>query len=226
METSIDKCLAFCQTLAMSGQKFTFTLSFGKDSFSFNNKELASSSCAKKKKSPSQIRREKRRREERTVKIAAAKSTEKVAEVNGAEETVNTFDFQCSQCDLHFKAEEELKIHMKDEHTIPNLSTPEKERLPDQTGDLKLTPVHGERSDEVAEDAGKPPSPSPSPPPTLPLVCDLVKYGCIVDPCGQTFSSEEELRVHAHLGGHFTCTRERYSTPCPWEGCISHESKQ
>ena len=224
METSIDKCLALCQMLAMSGQKFTLTLSIGNDNFSFNNKELASSSCAKKK-SPSQIRREKRRREERTVKNAAAKSTAKVAEVNGADETVN-FHFQCSQCDLNFNAEEELKIHMNDEHTIPNLSTPEKERLPDQTGDLKLTPVHGERSDEVAEDAGKPPSPSPSPPPTLPLVCDLVKYGCIVDPCGQTFSSEEELRVHAHLGGHFTCTRERYSTPCPWEGCISHESKQ
>ena len=39
---------------------------------------------------------------------------------------------------------------MKDKHTIPNLSTPEKERLPDKTGDLKLTPVHGERSEEVA----------------------------------------------------------------------------
>ena len=140
---------------------------------------------------------------------------------------LKNFHFQCSQCDLNFNAEEELKIHMKDKHTIPNLSTPEKERLPDKTGDL--TPVHGERSDEVEKDEGASPAgkpPSPSPPPTLPLVCDLVKYGCIVDPCGQTFSSEEELRVHAHLGGHFTCTREKYSTPCPWEGCISHESKQ
>ena len=40
------------------------------------------------------------------------------------------------------------------------------------------------------------------------------------DPSGQT------LRVHAHLGGHFTWIREIYSTPYPWEGCISHESKQ
>ena len=103
METSIDKCLALCQTLAMSGQKFSLTLCIGKDNFSFNNKELASSSCAKKK-SPSQIRREKRRREERTVKNAAAKSTAKVAEVN--DETVN-FHFQCSQCDLNFNAGEE-----------------------------------------------------------------------------------------------------------------------
>ena len=34
-----------------------------------------------------------RGREERTVKNAAAKSTAKVAEVNGAEETVNPLDF-------------------------------------------------------------------------------------------------------------------------------------
>ena len=90
------------------------------------------------------------RSEERIVKNAAAKSTAKVAEVSGAEETVNPLDFQCSQCDLFIKAKEELNIHMKDEHTIPNLSTPEKERLPDKTGDLKLTPVHGERSEEAA----------------------------------------------------------------------------
>ena len=59
----------------------------------------------------------------------------------------------------------------------------------------------------------------------LTLVCDLLKYGCIGDPCGQTFSGDDELRVHAHLGNG-ACTRERYSTPCPWEACISHESKQ
>ena len=98
-----------------------------------------------------------RRREERTVKNAAGKSTAKVAEVNGADETVNPLDFQCTKCDLYIKAEKELNIHMKDKHTIPNLSTPEKERLPDKTGDLKLTPVHGERSEEVAS------LPSPTP---------------------------------------------------------------
>ena len=84
------------------------------------------------------------------MKSSAAKSTTKVAEVGGAEETVNSLDFQCSQCDLHFNAEEELKIHMEEDHTVSNLSTPEKERLLDQTSDLKLTPVHLERSAEVA----------------------------------------------------------------------------
>ena len=149
MDTSVDKCLAFCQTLAMSGQKFTFSLCIGKDNFSFNNKELAPSSCVKKK-SPSQIRREQRRRDERTVKNAAAEPTAKVAEVNGAKETVSPLGFKCSQCDLYSNSEEELNIHMKEEHTIPNGSTPEKEVVPDQTGDLILKPVCGERSEEVA----------------------------------------------------------------------------
>ena len=102
------------------------------------------------------------------------------------------------------------------------LQTPEKERAPHQVADLQLTPVNQQRNEEDTM-----PSSLPSPPSTLPLVCDLVKYGSIIvdEPCGQTFSSEEELRVHAHLGGHFTCTRERYSTPCPLDGCISHEEK-
>ena len=54
----MDKCLAFCQTLAMSNQKFTFSLSLGKDNFNFSNKELVESSWKMKKKSPSQQRRE------------------------------------------------------------------------------------------------------------------------------------------------------------------------
>ena len=106
METSVDKCLAFCQSLAMSGQKFSFTLSIGKDNFSFNNKELGSSSCVKKKKkSPSQVRREHRRKEERSLK-KTAEAAEKVA------------DFQCSQCDSSFKAEEDLNAHIGEVHTV------------------------------------------------------------------------------------------------------------
>ena len=71
MEATVDKCLAFCQALVSSNQKFTFTLSIGKETFKFDNKELVASSCGKtlKKKSPSQIRREDRRREARKSKI-------------------------------------------------------------------------------------------------------------------------------------------------------------
>ena len=131
METSVDKCLAFCQSLAMSGQKFSFTLSIGKDTFSFNNKELGSSSCVKrKKKSPSQVRREQRRKEERSLK-KAAEATEKVAEAS---------EFQCSQCDSSFKTEEDLNAHIGEVHTAPVLPTPEKERAPNQVAELLLTP--------------------------------------------------------------------------------------
>ena len=107
----------------------------------------------------------------------------------------------------------------KDESSVV-LQTPEKERAPHQIADLQLTPLHQQRNEEDAM-----PSSLPSPPPALTLVCDLLKYGCFGDPCGQTFSGDDELRVHAHLG-HGACTRERYSTPCPWEACISHELKQ
>ena len=114
METSIDKCLAFCQSLAMSGQKFSFTLSIGKDNFAFSNKELGSSSCTKKKKSPSQIRREQRRKTERSLK-KAAEPTEKVVEASESVESgsvINAVNFQCCQCDLNFKAEEDLNAHI------------------------------------------------------------------------------------------------------------------
>ena len=143
METSVDKCLAFCQSLAMSGQRFSFTLSMGKDTFSFSNKELDSSSCMKKKKkSPSQVRREQRRKEERSLR-KAAEPTEKVAEASKSKEFV---DFQCSQCDSSFKVEEYLNAHISDRHTT--LPTPEKERAPDQVAELLLTPISGQRKKE------------------------------------------------------------------------------
>ena len=58
----MEKCLAFCQGLVQSNNKFSFNFSCGKDNFNFDNKELVNSSW-KKKKSPSQLRRQKKRRE-------------------------------------------------------------------------------------------------------------------------------------------------------------------
>ena len=217
METSVDKCLAFCQSLAMSGQKFSFTLSIGKDNFSFSNKELGSSSCAKKKKkSPSQVRREQRRKEERSFK-KAAEPTEKVVKASESDEKsgskVNSALLKCSQCDLSFKAEEDLNAHVGDLHTT--LPTPEKERAPDQIADLLLTPIHEQRRVSGT---------MPSPPSSLPVVCDLRKGSEGYPgrgPCEETFSSEDDFRVHVHEK-HFRCDR-RYTTPCPCEGCPYHE---
>ena len=128
MEGTIDKCLAFCQALVSSNQKFTFTLSIGKDTFKFENKELAASSCiGKKKKSPSQIRREARRREARKLK-----TTEEVAEVQPnatlqhqevAEKTAESchvkstnLDFKCEQCDYKSTSDKGLKQHTRMKH--------------------------------------------------------------------------------------------------------------
>ena len=72
----MDKCLAFCQTLAMSIQRFTVSLSLGKDNFNFSNKELVESSWKMKKKSPSQKRREEKRKMERNKMKVAEKVTE------------------------------------------------------------------------------------------------------------------------------------------------------
>ena len=88
--TVVDKCLAFCQTLATSNMQFKFNLSFGQDIFNFEIKELAKSSCIKKKKTPSQIRREERRREEVKINYSEKNSeaTDKVAQ-ESADNTVH-----------------------------------------------------------------------------------------------------------------------------------------
>ena len=57
----IEKCLAFCRTLANSNNKVLFKLSAGMDAFQFN-KELFKSFCPVKNKSASQMRREEARR--------------------------------------------------------------------------------------------------------------------------------------------------------------------
>ena len=74
--------------------------------------------------------------------------------------------FQCSQCDLYFKVEDDLNAHVGDLHTT--LPTAEKERAPDQIADLLLTPIHGQRKDSGT---------LPSPPSFLSVVCDVHKPG-------------------------------------------------
>ena len=191
METSVDKCLAFCQSLAMSGKKFSFTLSVGNETFSFNNKELESSSCAKKK-SPSQIRRELKRKSERMMKKPEAESTEKVVEAQLADKKGSTASSlktvsKCSQCDSSFKSEEELKTHIGNVHSAPVFASPEKERSPDHIPDLVLTPIQGQRNEEDA---------MPSPPPFY--VCRLKLKTKEGPECGKIFNSEADLRLHSN----------------------------
>ena len=124
MEATVDKCLAFCQALVSSNQKFTFTLSIGKETLKFNNQELAASSCvkSKKKKSPCQIRREDRRREARKLKIAEQvvevppsatpqQAAEKTAVTAVPKQESNTVAFKCELCDYKSTSESGLKSH-------------------------------------------------------------------------------------------------------------------
>ena len=238
MDASVDKCLAFCQSLAMSGQKFSFTLSIGKDNFSFNNKELGSSSCTRKKKSPSQIRREQRRKTERSLK-KAAEPTDKVVEATESEESgpiVKCADFHCSQCDLSFKAEEDLNAHIGDMHTGLILPTPEKERAPDKVADLVLTPIHGQRKENGT--MSSPPSTlsvvseapasqltwntSPLDAPPAPRLCGLTLWSR-GPKCEKTFNCENDWRCHAHEVHHL-CMKvlKRDPPPCPHPGCLQN----
>ena len=154
MESGVaKKCLAFCQALSSSNHKFTLNLSIGKDNFNFCNKELAiSSSACKKRKSPSQLRREQKRKLERNAK-QQFEATERVTDmpaksknyVVSESEEANIYD--CSKCEMNFKTEKGLNIHVGKAHKSETPSTPEKERS-SSTQDISLViaPVQAERA--------------------------------------------------------------------------------
>ena len=137
MEGTVDKCLAFCQALVSSNQKFTFTLSIGEETFKFDNKELAASSCVKKKKkSPSQIRREDRRREARKLKITEevvevpllanpTEAAEKTAVTAASRQKSTTVSLQCEQCDYKSTSEKGLKQHARMKHRVSEVAADE-----------------------------------------------------------------------------------------------------
>ena len=141
----VDKCLAFCQVLVSSNQRFNFNLSIDKAIFNFDNKELVDSSCIKKKKSPSQLRRETRRREERKQNVTK-KDTADVSE----------YVYNCNMCETVSKSEQGLKIHIGKVHKDSILKSPEKERS-NTFGDepfLVLTPEKREH-EPTSETPGK-----------------------------------------------------------------------
>ena len=116
MEDTLDKCLAFCQTLVMSNQKFTFNLILGKDKFFFSNKELVSS--WQKKKSPSQMRREERRKTNHLQEKVTGKVTEKVSEEASVRRTGPSSVVPCDQCDFKSTSERGLRQHIRIKHKV------------------------------------------------------------------------------------------------------------
>ena len=123
MESTVDKCLAFCQALIKSDQKFALNLSIGKDRFFFSNKELESS-WKKKKKSPSQLQREENRKrncqnkaaEEVADNGADEASAEKV-EINSTAEKAEVLAIMsCKECGYKATTEKGLKQHERMKH--------------------------------------------------------------------------------------------------------------
>ena len=159
MEATVDKCLAFCQALVSSNQKFTFAISIGKETFKFDNKELVASSCGKnkKKKSPSQVRREERRREARKLKIAEQvvevlpsanpqQAAEKTAVNAVPQQESTTSEFKCEQCDYKSTSERGLKQNTRIKHRISQVVADDGE------------------AEESTPFSQPPPPPSPPPP--------------------------------------------------------------
>ena len=172
--TLASKCMDFCHALASQGQAFSFSLAVGLNfSFSLDTRSKAvkeATRTATKKKSPSTLRRNAKRREEFKKKQQASS----VRQTSKDDEAVlvDSSGPKCDQCDTSFKAEEELKLHIESNHTIPVLPTPEKGRLSGVIADLTLTPVCGEGRVEVAAHPSPLPSPSPAPIPSAPIPPD------------------------------------------------------
>ena len=193
----MDKCLAFCQALATSNQKFTFSLTIGKDSFSFDNKELVSSSWQKKKKSPSQLRREAKRKEERASKAAVeatgvSLTTEEVVE-NISEPVVkdpggeaSKLKFKCDQCHYLSVSAKGLSQHIRVKHRVAQVNG-----AVDTVSDNKES--GGKHVGEAAEGAASsPPFPEP------------VMVPCKLDNCGKRFELETDLEDHI-ICHHIAC---------------------
>ena len=195
----MDKCLAFCQALATSNQKFTFSLTIGKDSFSFDNKELVSSSWQKKKKSPSQLRREAKRREERASKAAVkttgvSHTTEEVVEIisepvvkDKPRGEASNLKFKCDQCHYLSVSAKGLSQHIRVKHRVAQVNG-----AVDTVSDNKES--GGKQVGDGAKGAASsPPFPEP------------VMVPCKLDNCSKKFGIETDSEGRTDLEEHMFC---------------------
>ena len=168
MESAVEKCLAFCQALIKSDQKFTLNLSIGNDKIFFSNKELASS-WKKKKKSPSQLRREENRKRNRQNKAAeevadngADEASAEKVEINSTAEKAEVLAIMsCKECGYKATTEKGLKQHERMKHkklpqpTTSLLSTPEATRRQTMPGDLNSSPLPNIIREETCHNCGE-----------------------------------------------------------------------
>ena len=163
----MDKCLAFCQALSQSDQKFTLNICIGNTKLFFSNKELESS-WKRKKKSPSQMRREENRK-----RMRQNKATEEVAGDASAEATVNEIECNpvaeqaeipavivCEDCGYKATTEKGLKQYKRMKHgKVPQsaspLSTPEVPRRQIMPEDLEGSPLPKITREETCHNCGE-----------------------------------------------------------------------
>ena len=164
----MDKCLAFCQALIKSDQKFALNLSIGKDRFFFSNKELESS-WKKKKKSLSQLRREENRKKNRQNKAAeevadngADEASAEKVEINSTAEKAEVLAIMsCKECGYKATTEKGLKQHERMKHkklpqpTTSLLTTPEATRRQTMPGDLNSSPLPNIIREETCHNCGE-----------------------------------------------------------------------
>ena len=205
----MDRCLAFCQALATSNQRFSLNLTIGKDNFSFENKELATSSWQKKKKSPSQLRREVKRREERKMKAAEevtdpSKSPAKViVTVSDKEEDItvtltdqaeDVLNFKCDQCDYNSISEKGLRQHVRMKHRISQIDGAD-----DSENESNLESKGTEKT-HISENLG-----------TIDLDCfNLlgITEKCMIS-CNQKFPTKEDCYKHMYVSTSKCCQKLR-----------------
>ena len=193
----VEKCLAFCQALVTANKTFSLNLSINKDSFVFSNKGLSKSSCMAKKKSLSQVRREMRRRNERE-----SKKSEVTVNVTEHCNPETPEVYSCNHCEVNFKTEKGLKIHIGKVHKEDELeSTPEKEcdKVQDDSS-LLITPVKEVREEPEAEDTN-----------TFQLVCktcgDL--WSPLKKPCYPSATYVDKIRWNTLCSNCW-----KYAMPC------------
>ena len=136
----MEKCLAFCQSLIKSDQKFALNLSIGNDRFFFSNKELKSS-WKKKKKSPSQLPREENRKRnhqnkaaEEVVDNGADEATAEKVEINSRAAFIS-----CKECGHKATTENGLKQHKPSGHPPYKHQTSSRQPMTTSRQNLSMT---------------------------------------------------------------------------------------
>ena len=173
------KCLDLCQTLAVQGLAFNFSLKIGSSySFSLDARDkglaLNTASDTMKRKSPSTLRRNARRKE---AFLQKKQNPAPVTPAPGVEPDVGLprgeDSFKCDICGNFFKSENGLRIHKGKRHKHQEPPQLEKIRGSNIANSMLVSPL----KDVVREEEP-----------------NMQVFSC--DKCGEEFDAEDNLVTH------------------------------